>query len=100
MSVICKLSDGFEVEVNEAFLNDMEVVDKLAELAESDNDFASIRILSYVSEKLFGKDGKKKIYDHIRDEKGVVKVDVFENAMAELMNSVSETKNSSSSLRS
>ena len=49
---------------------------------------------------MFGKDGKKKIYDHIRDEKGVVKVDVFENAMAELMNSVSDTKNSSSSLQS
>ena len=47
--------------------------------------------------ELLGKEGKKKLYDHLRDAKGRVPVAAFGAAIGELIRSFSAGKNSASS---
>ena len=53
--------------------------------------------LFYVADRLLGKEGKKKLYDHLRDAKGRVPVAAFGAAIGELIRSFSAGKNSASS---
>lgn len=57
---------GFEFEIEEEALDDMEYLEALAE-AEEDNTR-----IPKVIEMTLGKEGKKRLYDHFRDEKGRV----------------------------
>lgn len=58
-----KTKSGFEVEIDERFLDDMEFVDVLAEA--KDNDPLAI---SKVCKMMFGDANKKKLYDHVRKD--------------------------------
>ena len=47
--------------------------------------------------KLLGKDGKKRLYDHLRTEDGRVPASAVESTIMELFQSINAGKNSASS---
>ena len=84
-----KTESGFCFKINEADLDDMEFVEALAELEEDALKFPK------VCDMLLGKEQKKKLYDHLRNENGKVPVNAVSNAIAEIMSVAGEsTKNS------
>lgn len=80
-----KTKSGFEYKLLEAQLNDFELIEDLAEL---DNDPL---MLPRVLERLLGKEQKKKLYKHVRNEDGFVPIDVITDEMMEIF--TSEIKN-------
>lgn len=74
-----KLNDGFECEINKDNLDDMELVDKIAEA-----DEGNVLAVSVVITKLLGQDNKKKLYDHLRVN-GIVPITKVSNAIVEIM---------------
>lgn len=77
--VKCKTSTGFVVELDKNVMNNMELVDALAE-AENDNPVA----LSKACLLLLGKDNRQKLYDHLRQENGRVPVDAVGAALTDI----------------
>lgn len=61
-----KLSNGFECKINEQVVNDMELIDLLAETKEDGSVYAD------VVNKIFGDEQKKKLYEIIRTKDGIV----------------------------
>jgi hypothetical protein len=61
-----QLSNGFECEVNEKVLNDMELLDLLAETKKDGSAYSD------VVKKIFGDEEKQKLYDALRTEDGIV----------------------------
>lgn len=90
--ILAKTNSGFEIELDENALNDQELIDALVGL--EDGEFLN---LSRVTLRLLGKDGRKKLYDHLRGPNGRVPAEAVAQAIGELMNSFSAGKNSSSS---
>ena len=74
-----KLNNGFEYEVDDAVLDDMEMVDALAE-AQSTNP----RAISSVVKKLLGDEQKKTLYDLVRREDGTVPIEEVTNTVVEI----------------
>lgn len=74
-----KLNNGFEYEVDDAVLDDMEMVDALAE-AQSTNPLA----ISSVVKKLLGDEQKKTLYDLVRREDGTVPIEEVTNTVVEI----------------
>lgn len=58
--------NGFIIEIDEEAFDDMEVLDMLSELA--DDALVLPRLLT----KTLGKDGKRALYDFVRNDKGRV----------------------------
>lgn len=80
---------GFEFEIDEARLDDMEFVEDLA-LAEANTAFFP-RVLN----RVLGEEQKKKLYDHLREESGRVPVKKAIDSFTEIMSIAGEsTKNS------
>lgn len=77
--VKCKTSTGFVIELDKNVMNNMELVDALAE-AENDNPVA----LSKACLLLLGKDKRQKLYDHLRQEDGRVPVDAVGAALTDI----------------
>lgn len=90
--MIATTKSGFEAELNDDALNDMELLDDLAAM-QSNNILSMPRVVH----RLLGADGTKKLYDHLRTEDGRVPVDAVGNAIGELLASFAAGKNSSSS---
>lgn len=88
--ITVKMKDGFEIEVNPTFVKDSE---QLEELANKDQ----LSGLFYSCNCLLTAENKKRLYDHLRDENGIVPVDDLSNAMNELITSCPAGKNSASS---
>jgi hypothetical protein len=62
-----KTESGFAFEIDEAALDDMELVDDLVEMSRGNN-----AALLSVLERLLGKEQKKRLYEHERGENGRV----------------------------
>lgn len=90
--ITAKTESGFSVELEESTLDNMEVLDALSDLDEG-NPLAMSRLVV----KLLGKDGKKRLYDHLRTEDGRVPASAVEGAITELFQSINNGKNSASS---
>lgn len=90
--ITAKTKSGFEIELEESSLDNMELVDTLDEMNEG-NPLAISRLVPL----LLGKEGKKKLYDHLRTPEGRVPVVAFGAAIGELIRSFSAGKNSASS---
>lgn len=58
-----KTQSGFKFEVDERVMDDMELIDALAEAQGEDPTQISV-----VVTKIFGKEQKKKLYDHLRED--------------------------------
>lgn len=62
-------STGFKYEITDAAMNDAELLDALVE-ADEGNAVSMIRAIT----KLLGKDQKKRLYDHVRNDDGIVPI--------------------------
>lgn len=81
-----KLSTGFKCKIDEAWLDDMELVEDMAAADAGD-------VLKYpaIITKMLGADQKQRLYDHLRDKKtGRVAVEKVGNAILELLTSIGE----------
>ena len=84
-----KTSTGFDFEIDETKLDDMEFLDALSEVDENPLKFSKIVKI------MLGEDQRKRLYDHLRNEDGRVPVDAANAAIIEIMEySKDETKNS------
>lgn len=88
---------GFEFEIDEQRLNNMEFIDLLVELDTVDENNASA-ILTTVSKLIsciLDKDTKKRLYDHIRDDKGTVPIEKVQEEVNDIIrfNGNEELKN-------
>lgn len=85
-----KTSSGFEFSLNENVLDNMELVDALAE-TEADNPLA----VSKACLLLLGPELRKKLYNHLRTEDGRVPVELVSTEMVEIFSAFGKTgKNS------
>lgn len=85
MKVTGKLENGFEYEVDDAVLDDMEMVDALSE-AQSTNPLA----LSTVINKLLGNEQKKALYDAVRREDGTVPIEDITQSVVTIFQSIGD----------
>lgn len=90
--ITAKTESGFSIELAESAMDNMEVLDALSDLDEG-NPLAMSRLVA----KLLGKDGKKRLYDHLRTDDGRVPASAVESAIMELFQSINDGKNSASS---
>lgn len=81
-----KTKSGFEIAVDDEAMNSMELVDTLVEVESND-----LLAVSKLGEMLLGKDGKKKLYDHLRNDKGIVPVDLFMQELNEIMGALGDS---------
>lgn len=72
------MKSGLELEIRDNLMNDMELLDDLAELDEG-NSYAVSRIVN----RILGKNEKKKLYDDLRED-GVTPVNKVVEAMTEI----------------
>ena len=81
--ITAKTESGFSIELEESALDNMEVLDALSDLDEG-NPLAMSRLVV----KLLGKDGKKRLYEHLRTYYGRVTSSAVESAILELVQSI------------
>lgn len=82
-----KTAAGFVYEVNPDVLNDMELMEALAEV-----DTNPLH-LPKVIRTVLGDDQKAAFYDHYRNENGKVPVDVISAAFVEILSTNNQGKN-------
>lgn len=80
-----KLENGFEFAIDEEALDDMELLDAMAEAEAGDALKASKVIL-----KVLGAEQRNRLYDHLRTESGRVPVEATMNALADILNAAGE----------
>lgn len=83
-----KTSKGFKFEVEASRLDNMELVDALADL-----DGGNVLVVSKLVTMMLGKEQKKKLYDFYRTEKGNVPIADISQAIVEIMSANKATKN-------
>lgn len=84
-----KTRTGFDFTVDEAVMNDMELIDALAD-SMSENPLA----FSIVCTKIFGAEQKKRLYEHCRTD-GRVPVEMISEEIADVFKAIGEAgKNS------
>lgn len=74
-----KTKSGFAFSVDESVTNDMEFVDLLADAEMNDG----IK-MSRVVRRVLGDEQRKALYDHLRDEKGMVAASAVEEEMEDI----------------
>lgn len=77
---------GFKFEVDPADANDMEFLERLGEAMDNVAKFPKIM------SELLGKDQRDRLYDHLRNEKGKVPIDVCMNTFEEILTMVNEER--------
>ena len=82
------LTCGFEFDIPEENLDNMELIDALSEVTD-DNQLA----ISKVAILMLGKKQKKKLYDYLRNEKGRVPIKDATDALIEILNFNQKGKN-------
>ena len=83
-----KTSTGFEFDIEDERLDDMELVDIMAEIDENP------LLMPKLCKMLVGDEQKKRLYDHLRSEDGRVPIEATTNAIQEIFNSPGDLKNS------
>ena len=84
-----KTSTGFEFEIDEIKLDDMEFLDALAEVDENPLKFSKVMKI------MLGEEQRERLYDHLRTDDGRVPIDAANATIIEIMEySQGETKNS------
>jgi len=85
-----KLSCGFEADIDEQVIDDMEFLDLVADFDSGDEK--KIFAMQKMSVILLGQEGKKQLYDVLRNESGRVPVGSYGEAMAELIGQLGSKK--------
>ena len=83
-----KTSTGFEFDIEDERLDDMELVDIMAEIDENP------LLMPKLCKMLLGEEQKKRLYDHLRSEDGRVPIEATTNAIQEIFTSPGDLKNS------
>ena len=83
-----KTSTGFEFDIEDERLDDMELVDIMAEIDENP------LLMPKLCKMLLGEEQKKRLYDHLRSEDDRVPIEATTNAIQEIFNSPGDLKNS------
>ena len=73
------LKNGFEYEIDDEIMDDMEMVEAVAE-AQGENPLAVATVIKMA----LGEDQKKRLYDHIRNDKGRVPVQEAVESLTEM----------------
>ena len=79
------LKNGFEFAVDVEILDDMELIDTIAEA-----DEGNPAKFKEATDKILGKEQKKSLYDHLRNEKGKVPIEAFKDAFMEILESIGD----------
>lgn len=74
-----KTSSGFEYSVKKAMLNNAEFLESFAKVQNGDN----LRMFELM-DIAFGEEQKKALYNHVRDEEGIVPLDTLATELAEI----------------
>ncbi len=82
------LSTGFEFEIDDERLDDMEIVEVMAEIDENP------LLLPKLCNMILGEEQKRRLYDHLRTADGRVPIETMTNAVQEIFNSSGDLKNS------
>lgn len=82
-----KTKSGFEFNLDETRLDNMEFIDALAEAEENGLAFSKVVKL------MFDEDQRKALYDHLRTEDGRVPLEAVVNTVTEIMTTSAELKN-------
>ncbi|MBE6120078.1 MAG: hypothetical protein E7189_06540 [Erysipelotrichaceae bacterium] len=82
------LKNGFEFDIPDNRLDNMELVDALSEV-EDNNPLA----ITKVANLMLGKEQKKKLYDYLRTGKGNVPIQEATQSLIEIMSFKKEGKN-------
>ena len=83
-----KLKSGFEYKIKDHVLDNMELLDAIAEVDQNP------MVLSKVLKMLLGPEQRKKLYDHLRDPKnGNVPIVAVSDAVAEIFGGSGQLKN-------
>lgn len=85
MTIKGKTNSGFEFEIDASVLDDMELIDALADTM--DNNPLSFSI---VCSKLFGAEQKKRLYNHLR-KNGRVPLEAISAEITDVFNALGET---------
>ncbi len=84
-----KTSSGFECELDEKNLNDMELVEAIVEAHEG-----KLLVIPKIIKKLLGEKAKKALYDFCREkETGRVPLDKVSTELTEIIKGVNKGKN-------
>lgn len=78
-----KTNSGFEAEIDENILNDMELLDEMIEM--EDGGPKALITMSKIATKMLGKEQKGVLYDHLRTEDGRVPLDAFSAEVKEIL---------------
>lgn len=81
---------GFECEVDENVLNDMEIIDLALEADEDEQN--QLIIYGKLIRKILPEDTKKRLYEHIRDESGRVPPDALLAELTDMFNDINKKK--------
>ena len=83
-----KTKSGFEFEMDDQSLNDMELIENLKAVDKGD-----ITVLPEILNSLLGKEQKKKLYDHVRTEAGRVPMELVAAELNDIFKASKEIKN-------
>lgn len=82
-----KTPTGFEIDIDEKSLDDMELLDLIAELMDG-NSLKLPKILN----KVCGEEGKKRLYEHCRDESGRVPSETISKELTDIFEELQAKK--------
>lgn len=85
MLVKGKTKSGFEFEVDSGHLANWELLEMIAEL-QNGNGLLAFTVLRTI----LGDDQKKRLYDHCRDDKGMVPVDAMNAEISDIFAALGE----------
>lgn len=81
-------SSGFEYKITDESIDDMDLVEALAEV-DSGSKLAITKVLSL----LFGEDQKKALYEHLREKYGRVPISAVESELMDVIKNSKDGKN-------
>ena len=86
-----KTASGFEFAIDDNTLNDFEIVDAVADI-ESGEPSRLMTGLSVFVLKIFGAEGKKRLYDHVRLPDGRVPIEAIDKEIGEILAGAAKLK--------
>jgi hypothetical protein len=87
-----KTKSGFEFEMNEEVLNDMRIVDALADMQSGDDSLVMVAVTELLN-LVLGRKQKQLLYKHLEVENGRVPIEKVSDELVEIFNSLKEGKN-------
>jgi hypothetical protein len=83
-----KTESGFEYAIDKNYLDNFELAEALVDMEE--NELAAVKVVRY----LLGEEQKKKLLEHIRNEKGIATITLISKELADIFEGIKELKNS------